>query len=268
MNHILKLLTLFCLLLIINPAETTTDNAVTIQNPAETATGTAITPLNPAETNSGGSLYADIETPAAIGLSQTKLELTTGFSKTLSVTSTSSLVTWSSDNKKIASVNSTGKVTAKSIGTCVITADCEEGTFTCNVTVKKNIYQENRITISHVDKGSACVQVYKAYYDNKGNLKVILAVANNNEHKIEALKKIKVTFQTPGDKKIATYTLKNKKLTVKKKQIKNVTFLIPKKSILIKNSDLRSAFSSVSGKYGYTKTIYFPRKNNLSITYQ
>lgn len=45
-------------------------------------------------------------------------------------------VTWTSGNKKVATVNSNGVVTAKAKGTAVITATCGEYTATCKVTVK------------------------------------------------------------------------------------------------------------------------------------
>ena len=49
---------------------------------------------------------------------------------------------WSSSNKKVATVNSSGKVKAKGLGTCKITAELNNGKkFTCKVTVNsKDIY--------------------------------------------------------------------------------------------------------------------------------
>lgn len=44
-------------------------------------------------------------------------------------------VTWTSDNEKIATVSSTGMVTAVSLGTAKITASAEESSATCEVTV-------------------------------------------------------------------------------------------------------------------------------------
>ena len=51
-------------------------------------------------------------------------------------TNLSDQITWSSSNKKVATVNSKGVVTAKAKGTAVITATCGEYKATCTVTVK------------------------------------------------------------------------------------------------------------------------------------
>ena len=113
-----------------------------------------IPPVLPSETSSGGSIQMEPATPAAIisaaGISQKKLVLTKGFSHKLYVQTSSSIITWSSDNKKIASVDADGKVTGKNIGSCTITAASTEGSYSCKVSVKKNIYQEVRITLKQV----------------------------------------------------------------------------------------------------------------------
>lgn len=51
-------------------------------------------------------------------------------------TNLSDQITWSSSNKKVATVNSKGVVTAKAKGTAVITATCGDYSATCTVTVK------------------------------------------------------------------------------------------------------------------------------------
>jgi len=45
------------------------------------------------------------------------------------------IVTWTSDNEKVATVSSTGMVTAVSLGTAKITASAEESSAICEVTV-------------------------------------------------------------------------------------------------------------------------------------
>ena len=51
-------------------------------------------------------------------------------------TNLSDKITWSSSNKKVATVDSKGVVTAKAKGTAVITATCGEYKATCKVSVK------------------------------------------------------------------------------------------------------------------------------------
>lgn len=57
---------------------------------------------------------------------------------TLKVTGTKKKVKWSSSNKKIATVTSKGKVTAKKAGTTYITARVNGKTLKCKVVVKQN----------------------------------------------------------------------------------------------------------------------------------
>lgn len=77
-----------------------------------------------------------------VSISKTKLTLTVGQSKTLSVKNLSKKnkkkLKWSSNKKKVATVSKKGKVTAKKAGTAKITAKIGKTKYTCKVTVKKN----------------------------------------------------------------------------------------------------------------------------------
>ena len=59
----------------------------------------------------------------------------------LKISGTKKKIVWKSTNKKIATVNSKGKVTAKRNGKCTITAKVQGKTFKCKITVKttKNV---------------------------------------------------------------------------------------------------------------------------------
>jgi uncharacterized protein YjdB len=88
----------------------------------------------------GINAFTDCRSLTSVKLPST-LTLKKGKSKTLKYTLPSgtytSKVTWTSSNKKIATVNSSGKVTAKKKGSCTITATTHNGkTATCTVTVK------------------------------------------------------------------------------------------------------------------------------------
>ena len=81
------------------------------------------------------------DVPNSIKISQSKLELNKGNSKKLSVSINPSNashrgVSWGSSNSSVATVDSTGKVTAKSKGTANITVKVLGLTSTCKVTVK------------------------------------------------------------------------------------------------------------------------------------
>lgn len=75
---------------------------------------------------------------ATVKISQKTLSLTVGETKTLKVTtSLKGKITWKSSNKKVATVSSKGKVTAKKQGTAKVTAKIRNKSVTCKVTVKK-----------------------------------------------------------------------------------------------------------------------------------
>lgn len=74
-----------------------------------------------------------VETPA---LNKTSISLTVGKTYQLKVNGTKRTVTWKHANKKIATVNKSGKVTAKGTGTTTITATVGGKNYTCKVTVK------------------------------------------------------------------------------------------------------------------------------------
>lgn len=73
----------------------------------------------------------------SLKLDKTSLKLTVGASATLKATKTSTgkAVTWSSSNKKIATVNKKGKVTGKKVGSATITAKIGSAKARCKVTV-------------------------------------------------------------------------------------------------------------------------------------
>lgn len=73
---------------------------------------------------------------AAVKLSEKKITLTVGKSKTLKVKGTKKKVKWSSSKKSVATVSSKGKVTAKKKGTATITAKVGNKKYKCTVTVK------------------------------------------------------------------------------------------------------------------------------------
>ena len=99
--------------------------------------------------NDFGDGYVPSLTPAnkvlvtSITLSQTSISLSKGSMKALSATvlpsnASNKDVTWSSSNTAVATVNSSGVVTALTIGTCIITCTAKDGSgvlATCAVTV-------------------------------------------------------------------------------------------------------------------------------------
>lgn len=80
--------------------------------------------------------FGVVANAASVKLSATKKTVYYGSSTTLKVKNTKKKVTWSSKNKKIATVTSKGKVTGKALGTTYIYAKVSGKTYKCKVTVK------------------------------------------------------------------------------------------------------------------------------------
>lgn len=78
-----------------------------------------------------------VEAATKVKISKTKVTLKKGQKTTLKISGTTKKVTWSSSNKKVATVSTKGKITAKTAGTAVITATVSGKKYTCKVTVKK-----------------------------------------------------------------------------------------------------------------------------------
>ncbi len=79
---------------------------------------------------------ATVAYAATIKLNKTSISLDVGKTYTLKISGTKSKVTWSTSNKKVATVNSSGKVTAKKAGSATVTALVNKKKYNCKVTVK------------------------------------------------------------------------------------------------------------------------------------
>lgn len=138
-----------------------------------------------------------------VKLSKTTLALKPDKSKKLVATvtpakATNKEVTWSSSNKKVATVTKTGKVVAKSVGTTTITATASDGSkkkATCVVHVANIKVNKKKVTL------------------NKGKTFSILATIYGESQN--------VTYET-SNKKIATVSKKGK-ITAKKAGTATIT---------------------------------------------
>lgn len=72
---------------------------------------------------------------ATAKLSKSSISLTKGYSTTLSVSGTTSSVTWTTGNKSVATVSSKGKVVGKKVGSTYIYAKVNSSTLKCKVNV-------------------------------------------------------------------------------------------------------------------------------------
>ena len=84
---------------------------------------------------------------ASIRINTTKKTLYVNKTYTLKVLGTTKKATWSSSNKKVATVNSKGKVIAKKAGTVTITAKIGSKKYKCKVTVKNPCLNVKNLTL-------------------------------------------------------------------------------------------------------------------------
>ena len=178
-----------------------------------------------------------------VTLDKTSATIYTGKTVTLKATSndTAKTVTYTTSNKAVATVSSTGVVKGVKAGTAVITANCGNATATCKVTVKAPsvkfakksavVYKGKTATVKAPLAGVSSV-TYKS-----SNTKI--ATVNSKTGTVKGIKAGTVTITATSGKLKATY-----KLTVK-----NPTFTLTKSSATIakgKTTTIRSKATPVS----------------------
>ncbi len=107
-------------------------------------------------------LMSTIQTITGIEISETSATLVIGAAKKLTATVLPQTVinkdiTWTSSNENVATVDNTGNVTAKEIGSAIITASVSEGKYSaqCIVTVISENDNNDETTILKIDSTSA-----------------------------------------------------------------------------------------------------------------
>lgn len=178
-----------------------------------------------------------------VTLDKTSATVYTGKTVTLKAASndTAKTVTYTTSNKAVATVSSTGVVKGVKAGTAVITANCGNATATCKVTVKAPsvkfakksavVYKGKTATVKATLAGVSSV-TYKS-----SNTKI--ATVNSKTGTVKGIKAGTVTITATSGKLKAIY-----KLTVK-----NPTFTLTKSSATIakgKTTTIRSKATPVS----------------------
>lgn len=123
-------------------------------------------------------LVMPITAEAKIDLNKKSVTLDAGKSVQLKLTGTKKKVTWSSSNKKVVTVSSSGKVKAKGEGVATIRAKVGKKTYKCKVTVLDNYYWSNNykaIAKAYKSGNSS----YLSYTDKKVLAKVKKILSQN-----------------------------------------------------------------------------------------
>jgi rhamnogalacturonyl hydrolase YesR len=99
---------------------------------------------------------------AVIKINKKQVTLYKGSKTTLKITGTKKKVTWSSGNKSVATVNKSGRVTAKKTGTATIRAKVGRKTYSCKVTVKAvPKLNKSSVTLVEGEKLQLSIKGYK-----------------------------------------------------------------------------------------------------------
>ena len=106
-------------------------------------------------------LVSAAEAASSVKLNKTKATLYIGQSVQLKVKNTKKTVTWTSSDKKIATVDKTGNVKAKKAGTVTITAKAGTKKLTCKVTVKNAISVDKKTVKVKVKKSTKVTITYQ-----------------------------------------------------------------------------------------------------------
>ena len=196
------------------------------------------------------------------GISLNKKSATVRKGKTLTLNATISPsnaanknVTWKSSNTKVATVNSAGKVTAKSYGTATITVTSKADSkikATCKITVPYTIKYK-------LNKGTNNRKNPSTYY----NEKVTLKNPTRKGYKFkgwytDSKFKNKITTIKKGTKKNYTLYAKWEKITVKQTSISSA-----KNS---KSKQIAIKYKKVSGAKGYEISYSTDKKFKKSVT--
>lgn len=183
-----------------------------------------------------------------VSLNRNKLTITKGFSKALKINN-GSASKWSSSNPSIASVNSKGKITGKKQGTTTIIAHLKDGkTLKCMVTIKPNEYTAPKVTMADVGINEYTMRAYHATYQKKGNLVIKFKIANGTDKKIEKIPNLYISVINQKNQRIASYSNSSFKVNVPSHSVKEYSVIIKKKSVSLKQADLRNTNIEISGE--------------------
>lgn len=139
-----------------------------------------------------------LEASAAGRISEKSKTILKGQSFILRVTGTKAKVKWSSSKKSVASVNASGVVKGKKLGTAVITAKVNDKSYRCTVTVRQPV---NKIKLSKtsvtLQKGRT-ITLKAAVKPNKAYNKAVVW-ASSNKSVASVTQKGKVTAKGTGN---------------------------------------------------------------------
>lgn len=172
---------------------------------------------------------------------------------TLKVNGSTGKKVWKSSNTSVATVSSSGKITAKKTGKATISVKVNGKTLKCSVTVKKNqkTYSVNRDVMDY-SYGSPTLVLQKVYYSGN-SLKADVWVMNNRTFRADKFDWLNYELYDSNGKLIAKKKFKNIKLGIAPYGSKKITLTFSGSSLKKKNAILpNGVYDDWSFYYTYT----------------
>lgn len=196
-----------------------------------------------------------------VELSKSKLKIAKGFSKKIKVVYDRRSeykprsLKWTSSNKKIATVNSSGKVTAKKPGKCTITCKLPNGRKAkCKITVVKNEYKGKSLSKCNAHGGrygNIHFEVNKAYY--KGNQFVLKCVVMNTRiFRANKFDWVTISAKDTYGHVIAKKKFENVPIDLDAYGKKYITFTFPKSDVKKKRELYQGVWINTDYVYWYS----------------
>ena len=196
-----------------------------------------------------------VEAATNVKLNKTKATLIKGQAVQLKLTGTKGKVVWSSSNKKVASVSSTGKVTARAKGTATITAKAGNKKYNCKIQVE--IPRLSKPALTLYKNGSYTLKMTDTKQKVVWKSSKISVVSVNSKGKItaKAVGTATVTATVSGKKYSCKVTVKQKNVVTGKVPVcvdKQTVYIrgdriiqLPECFIYIKNLDKNAKVTDV-----------------------
>ena len=199
--------------------------------------------------------------PTSVSLNKTSLTLEVGktytLTKTISPSTATTSYSWSSSNTSVATVNSSGKVTAKKTGTATITVKTSNGkTATCKVTVIKTLPTPK---ISKLENKAGGIKLSWNKIDGAYGYRLYYKTSSGSWKQFKETTSTSFTDSSVSPGKTKTYTIgcidKNSKLVSKYDSTgwsKKYTPVAPTVSKLENTSGgVKITWNKIAGVYGY-----------------
>ncbi len=253
-----------------NDSVASVNNGVITANNAGTATITAQT-VNGKTAACAVTVTGKEIQPSSVSLNKSSMSLTENSSEGLVATvspsnATNKSVSWSSDNKSVAVVNSSGVVTSNGPGQATITVKTVNGkTASCQVTVTPTIISislnKSSMTLTEGDYEQLVATVSpsgQVFWESSNEL-----VATVDVHGV-------VSAKSPGKTTITAQTIEGRSatcaVTVKSKTVMPSSISLNTNSITITEGETESLSATVSPNNATDKTVTWSSSNNSVVT--